>query len=260
MGAVSEGRALAFTDRIATVCSQRLGGTLTSMIVHGSLVLDDFTPPASDIDLLAIVERPLRDAEAESLVRGVTAGDREAPAPVDLRVVTRAAAARPSPAPPLELALRFGGGKRPAIERRNPSEPDVAVELSICRERGRTIRGDEPRVAIGEVPKRLVLIAGDRQLSRWQSLTHDAAHAALMVLTACRIWRFGVDGRHHSKGAAGSWALSRDPSLAAVRDALRQRAGCRVRIEPSEIGRLLRIVRARIAVGVAWEAQSRCGE
>jgi hypothetical protein len=69
--------------------------------LHGSLVLGDYAPPASDIDLLAIVERPRRNAEAESLIRGPTA--REAPARVDLRVVTRAAAAAPRLAPPMEL-------------------------------------------------------------------------------------------------------------------------------------------------------------
>jgi Phosphotransferase enzyme family/Domain of unknown function (DUF4111) len=70
-----------------------------------------------------------------------------------------------------------------------------------------------------------VLSAGDRQLARWESLTADTAYAALMVLTACRIWRFSAEGRHCSKRAAGSWALTPDPSLAAVRDALASERG-----------------------------------
>ena len=68
-----------------------------------------------------------------------------------------------------------------------------------------------------------------------------------MVLTACRIWRFSEERRHCSKSAAGAWALTRDPSLRAVRGALRQRAGDFVRIEAADIGRLLTIALAKVA-------------
>lgn len=47
-------------------------------------------------------------------------------------------------------------------------------------------------------------------------------HAALMVLTACPIWRFAVEHRHCSKTEAAEWALRRDPSLSAIRQALHQ--------------------------------------
>jgi hypothetical protein len=43
-----------------------------------------------------------------------------------------------------------------------------------------------------------------------------------MVLTACRMWRFAVEEVHCSKARAAGWALARDPSLTAVRQALRQ--------------------------------------
>jgi hypothetical protein len=49
---------LAFAERIAALCSQVLGETLVSIIVHGFLALDDYTPPYSDIDLLGIVNGP----------------------------------------------------------------------------------------------------------------------------------------------------------------------------------------------------------
>jgi hypothetical protein len=38
-----------------------------------------------------------------------------------------------------------------------------------------------------------VIKAGGRQLALWEGLTDYAAHAELMVLTACRIWRFAVE-------------------------------------------------------------------
>jgi Domain of unknown function (DUF4111)/Nucleotidyltransferase domain len=242
-------RAVAVAERVAAACSRVLPGNLLSVILHGSLVLGDYLPRSSDVDLLAIVERRLLDREVAALCTVLTARARALPVRVDLRVTTLATALNPSPKPPLELYLRFGGGKSAVVEEYNPEEPDLAVELSICREHGRALHGAEPRAVIGEVPDSFVLMAGDRQVARWQSLTHDTAHAALMVLTACRVWRFSEEGRHASKRAAGSWALKRDPSLAAVRDALRCRGGRGVLIEPEEIARVLRVVRTRIAIG-----------
>jgi predicted nucleotidyltransferase len=238
--------ALAFAERISASCGQVLDEILASVVVHGSLALDDYTPGHSDVDLLGIVDRPLLDLEIASLTRVLAAEQAQAPGPVDLRVVTRAAAATPSEAPPMELYVRLDGSAPPDVESRHP-EPDLVVEFSICLQHGRALLGAEPRAAISEVPDDWVLLAGDAQLARWQSLTDDAPHAALMVLTACRIWRFSEERTHCSKAAAGSWALARDPSLTAVRDALRQRAGDPVRIAPTEIGRLLKIVRTRIA-------------
>jgi predicted nucleotidyltransferase len=239
--------ALAFAERIAAICGQALGDTLASAIVHGSLALDDYRPEHSDIDLLAVVDRTLDERAIESLMRMVAAEHAKSAFRVDLRVATRAAAAAPSEAPKMELYLRLDGSAPPEVEWRHPGEPDLLVELSICRAHGRALLGAEPHVLIGEVPDEWVVVAGDAQLARWQSLTDDAPHAALMVLTACRIWRFNEERIHCSKGAAGSWALARDPSLTAVRDALRQHAGDSIRIAPTEIGRLLRIVRTHLA-------------
>jgi hypothetical protein len=243
----SAGEALALAERTAAICSEVLGEILASVIVHGSLVLGDYAPRHSDIDLLGVVHRPLLDLEIEALTRAHASEQDDAPCPVDLRIVTRAAAATPSPAPPMELYLRLAEGAPPEVETRHPGDADLVVEFSICRQHGRALLGADPRVVIGEVADELVIAAGDAELARWQSLTDDARHAGLMVLTACRVWRFSEERTHCSKAAAGRWALAREPSLTAVRDALRQRAGDPVQIEPSDIGRLLAIVRARIA-------------
>jgi Nucleotidyltransferase domain len=196
--------ALAFAERIAASCWQVLDEILASVIVHGSLALDDYTPGHSDIDLLGIVDRPLLDLEIASLTRVLAAEQAQAPGPVDLRVVTRTAAATRSEAPPMELYVRLDGNAPPDVESRHPGEPDLVLEFSISREHGRALLGAEPRAVIGQVPDDWVLIVGDAQLARWQSLTDDAPHAALMVLTACRIWRCSEERTHSSKAAAGS--------------------------------------------------------
>ena len=239
-------RALGFAQRLADITSQLLGETLLSVVLHGSLTFGDYVRGQSDIDLLAIVDRPLSDSEIESVTRTLAAERAQAPAPADLRFVTRAVAAAPPERPPLELYIRLRATASPEVEARL-REPDLIVELSICRQHGRALLGAPPRHLIGAIPAQSVLTAGDAQLARWQSLTDDAPYAALMVLTACRIWRFSEERIHCSKSAAGTWALMRDPSLHAIRDALRPRTGDPVLVKPAEIARLLEIVRARVA-------------
>jgi predicted nucleotidyltransferase len=144
--------ALEFAERIAAICSRVLGEIVASFIVHGSLALGDYTPRHSDIDLLGVVDRPLLDSEIELLTRAVAAERADAPALVDLRVVTRAAAAAPSKAPSMELYVRLDGSAPSEVESRHPGEPDLVVEFSICRAHGRALLGAEPHAVIGEVP------------------------------------------------------------------------------------------------------------
>jgi hypothetical protein len=240
--------ALSFARRCAAICRGELGEALSAVILHGSLAFDDYTPGRSDVDLLAVIERPLGDEEIERLVGAILAERAGAPASLDLRVVTRAVAASPTEAPPMELYVRLGSRTAPEIERRHPGEPDLAAELSICREHGRSLVGLTPMAVIAEVPHGWILSWGDALLEGWQSLTEDAAHAELMVLTACRIWRFCDERLHCSKTAAGAWALARDPTRGAVRSALTQRNLDPTQpVDPAEISRLLASVRARLA-------------
>jgi len=217
------------------------------VILQGSLALDDYVPGHSDIDLLVIVDRPLDAATMDQLTYAVVAEQPEAPACVDLRVVTREVAATPPEPPPIELYVRLDPRAEPKIVSRDTGEDDLIVKLSLSRERGGALHGVAPREVIAEVPASSVLRVGDAQLVRWQALTNDARHAALMVFTACRIWHFSQEHIHCSKTAAAMWTLERDPSLEAIRAALRQRSGVNTPIEPADIARLLGIARAKIA-------------
>ncbi|MQA00034.1 MAG: DUF4111 domain-containing protein [Dehalococcoidia bacterium] len=231
----------------ARAARQALGGQVASVILHGSLTLDDFHPRHSDIDLLVVVERPLTEADIEALRAALAAPSLPRSSRVDVRVVTRAVAEAPSPAPAMEAYVCIWPGRPALVERHVQAEPDLVVEFSMCRAHGQHLYGLAPRAVIGPVPSAWVLQVGDRQLERWQSLTHDAAHAELMVLTACRIWRFAIEGVHCSKSEAGRWALARDPSMTAVAEALRLRGGDRsATVSEAGIRRLLHTVRCDI--------------
>jgi hypothetical protein len=239
--------ALVFADGLASRCADALGDAMVSLILHGSLTLDDFAPHRSDIDLLMVVENPLSDKQLAVVRDAVDQARRDAPARVDLRAVIRAAAASPTWPTPLEAGFVLRPGTELETETRVVDEPDLLVELSVARTHGWSIVGRPPDSVIGPVPGEWLVALGDRQLADWESLTDDASHAELMVLTACRVWRFATDGLHSSKTAAGRWALAREPSLSAVDEALRQRTVDPAAVIGEEgIGHLLALIRQEL--------------
>jgi hypothetical protein len=87
-----------------------------------------------------VVDEPLSDAQLAALTQAVAGHRARRPGPVDLRVVTRQAAASPTPAPPMEAYLRLTPTSGVRLEeRRHPGERDLAVELSVCRTHGRSL-------------------------------------------------------------------------------------------------------------------------
>jgi hypothetical protein len=102
------------------------------------------------------------------------------------------------------------------------ASPDLATELSMALLDGRALNGVPPDEVIAPVPAEWIIDRGRHWLATWRSLTDDAEHAAFMVLTACRIWRYALDEVYCSKSQAAEWALDRDPSLTAVLQAVQR--------------------------------------
>ena len=213
-------------------------------------MLGDYVHGRSDVDVLVIVEDPLDDEQHARLVGAVGRERRRAPARVDLRVVLRAVAAAPTPAPPMELhvALDPTVDSGVHVERRSPGERDLVVELSVCRAHGRSLAGPAPSELIAPVPDDWVRAVGAAVLDTWQERPYEPRHGDLMVLTTCRVWRFAAEARHCSKTAAAEWVLGRDPTLGPVRDALRRRRGEAVPpLEESPVRRLLDVALVHVA-------------
>ena len=234
-------------QEIADSCAELLGDRLVAVILHGSLVLGDYSPASSDVDLLAIVERPLTDDELAALAELVLARRGKA-AGIDLRVVTRAAVGEPTESPAMELYIGVHHDHEAELLRRIVGERDLVAELSMVRAVGGSLVGPDPTAVVAAMPAEWVVAYGAEVLERWQQLTDDAEHAALMVLTACRIWRFAVERVHCSKTEAAHWALLQEPALPAVEAALRRRIGdTNGQIAPADIAALLARVRVELA-------------
>jgi hypothetical protein len=238
--------ALAAVERLADACAGILESNLVSAILHGSLTQADFWPGTSDLDLLLVVERPLTSHDADALIDVVENADLGPAAGIDLLVVTRRAASAGSALsdedPGRELSVGRWPGPDQELEIEGPDEQvsDNWPEFSEARANGRSLLGPEPRDIIGAVPDDRVRANSLGHLRRWLGLTSDADNAALMVVTACRMWRFELTGEHVSKTAAARWALEVDPSLAGVESALVARTTSRpATIAPAEVERVL---------------------
>jgi hypothetical protein len=246
MGSV-EDNAVAAVRRLAYSCSDILRPSVVSAILHGSLTMDDFLPGMSDLDLLLVVERGLTSAEAEALVGAVSVADLGPAGGVDLLVVTRRTAEEPADNPGRELLVGRWPGQDDGleIERRDDQVPDVWPELSEARANGWSLVGPAPREVIAEVPRECVRANGLGWLRTWLERIDDDRNAVLMVLTSCRIWRFGLTGEHASKTDAARWALQRDPELVGVELALAARTTTESPlVAPHEVERvLLRVLR-----------------
>jgi predicted nucleotidyltransferase len=242
--------AVAFAEDFARSCSHALGASVRGIFLHGSLVLDDYVPGRSDVDLLIIVAERLGDAHVAALTEAADEERPRAPGRVDLRVVTQHAARAPTRLPSMEAYIRIASGCEATlyVESRRARERDLVIEFSMCRAHGRSLVGATPAEVIAPVPRAWVLDVGDAQLADWQEIGDDSVHAQLTVLTACRIWRFAEESRHCSKTAAGEWALGRDATLQAVRQALRRRhVDPTFPIDGAHVRHLLDVVRARLA-------------
>jgi predicted nucleotidyltransferase len=166
-------QALEFCDTLASRCANALDDAIVSVILHGSLALDDFVPRRSDIDLLLVVEHPLTDGQLAALRDVVEQLRSDAPARVDLRVVTRATASSPTRAPALEAAFVLRPGDGLDMATRVGEQTDLVIEFSVARAHGRSIVGDAPNDVIGSVPRRWLVEIGDRQVARWERLADD---------------------------------------------------------------------------------------
>ncbi|WP_280215719.1 aminoglycoside adenylyltransferase domain-containing protein [Nocardia cyriacigeorgica] len=237
--------ARAAAARLAESCSTIVGDATRSVILHGSLATGEFRPQRSDIDLLMVSDTELTDDMRAALERSVREADIGPAGGIDLHVVLTEAAAAPTRTPPAQLHVGRYDGSSLGVEVQEavPQDPDLPAELSMVRQNGIALLGRPPSEVIGPVPPEWIVERGRYWLQQWRTRPDDAESAALMVLTACRVWHFAHTNRHAGKAAAARWALEREPSATAVRQALQQYLDDpAASIDPAGIARVMDIV------------------
>ena len=196
-----------FVERLTTAVADTLGEHLVGVYLIGSCALDDFQP-TSDIDVVAVSSDDLPAASRATLRARVLDLAMQAPAR-GLEFVLYSAADAAAANGTVTLSLNAG----PAMTTRTDTAEEFwfAIDASILRTTAVALVGPPARDVFGEVDHERVLRAVVRSL-RWHATHGDRPHAS--VLTACRAWRYALQGVWSSKSAAGAWVAAQAPETA----------------------------------------------
>jgi len=209
---------LAQVAQATSVIERHLRDGLVSIHLFGS-ALHGGLKPSSDIDLLVVVEEPLRgdvrDAlMTELLTASAPAGVSEVVRPLEVTIV-----AQSSITPwrhPARRELQFGEWLREDIEAGRfegaMTDPDVTILLSKVLLHGNSLVGPEPQEVLGPVPASDVMQALLETAAQWNVPEDWAGEEKHIVLALARMWFTASTGAIASKDDAAHWLVERLPA------------------------------------------------
>jgi hypothetical protein len=233
---------------IAQCAQSILENQLAGLYQHGSVVLGDFHPGISDIDLLGVVSGPVDEERLKELEAGIAALAPQLPvAGVEFILCTAETVAIPAANPPFVFALS-AGRDWPAERESAGTSPDLPILFALCRQAGVALAGRPPREVFGQVP-RTVLAGALLSEMAWHrvhalNVEHDA-WGAQAVLNAARSIHAAETGVIVSKAEGARRWLARYPNDPLVADALALRLGANK--EPMHREKVLAFVDLAIA-------------
>ncbi|WP_052097488.1 aminoglycoside adenylyltransferase family protein [Achromobacter sp. RTa] len=201
------------------IMQHHLGDTLVACYLHGS-ALSGGLRPQSDVDVLAIVDRPLARTARGPLVR-------------ELMTISaypaRSGALRPlevmvfclrdlDPLPyPARSEFLFGEWLRAEFEAGGVplpvADPELTIVLAQARQQALSLFGPDPQRLLPSVPAQdLSRAMADALPALMASLEGDERN---VLLTLARMWRTARTGEIVSKDEAAAWAAALMPAPAA---------------------------------------------
>jgi hypothetical protein len=233
-----------YVGTVADLLRAALGDDLAAVYLVGSGALGDWVPGRSDIDVMAVCDRPLEDGARERVVKPLLHAALPCPArALELVVYSQDALQAPSRALGFEVNLNTGSGIADHVSFDPGAEPAhwFLLDVAAARHHGRVISGPPPRALIGTVPE------GDLRAALIESLHWHGEHEATSanaVLNACRSWRYVAEGTWSTKPQAGSWAIAQGADPALVGDALALHAGAEGGLDAAAVSAFLAKVAA----------------
>ncbi|GAK14445.1 streptomycin 3''-adenylyltransferase [Geomicrobium sp. JCM 19039] len=219
-----------YLDRLATTLQSLLKKQLTGVYLSGSLVMDDWIPTNSDVDVMCIVDRPLKDSVKLKLVDQLAEERLDPPGSgLELVFVLEDEVIKPHSLPSYEYVLTFQQNIGVKVKEEGMDE-GLLMDFTICYQSGKTLIGKPIEEVFGVVPKPWLNEAMKGSL-RWHKahvfhpFYDPYGHEA--VLNACRTWCFKENGRMTSKTKGALWAVSRWSDSDVVSHALSIREGSR---------------------------------
>lgn len=208
--------------------SRVLGENLRALYLHGSMASGGLRPQ-SDIDLLAVVEASLTDAQREDLLAALlTLSGRHPVTPGGPRCLELMVFSLPDlsdPGFPARADFLYGEWLRDAFEqgeRPRPSrDPEFTLVLAQARHAAVALLGPGAPRVLPEIPFEQVRHAMRAALpALLDGLQGDERN---VLLTLARMWRTARAGGFTTKDAAAAWAIPQlSPRHAATLDHARK--------------------------------------
>lgn len=204
-------------ERLREIVLDVLGPEVVGAYLFGSAVVGGLKP-ASDLDLLAVVRRPVTLEEKRRLVERLLAISwRQVPEGrwrrVELTLVMESEI-RPWRYPPL-MDFQYGDWLRDAFASGDPepwqpvANPDLALLLTMALLADSPVLGPPPGEVLDPVPRADLLAVMAGEVDDMVADIHGDTRNA--VLTLARIWSTVATGVIQAKDAAADWALERLP-------------------------------------------------
>jgi hypothetical protein len=194
-----------YLDRLVGELRLVLGDRLSGVYALGSLALGDFRPCRSDIDVYAVVDRPL-DADVKLSV-AAACRHRRLPCParkLEMVLVCAAVAAAAGAAPDWELNLNTGEGRPDHAGLDPAAEPRhwFVVDLAVAHQCGLTLFGPPPQELIA-APDPADVRAAQLDVVAWYVRHGEEDEVAA---AAGRAWHWRDTGLFVPKRRAIEWA------------------------------------------------------
>jgi Domain of unknown function (DUF4111) len=195
---------------------QQINGALIGVYLHGSLAMSCFQQSHSDIDVLAVVNKPLnaatkRDVMAEMLnLSG-------APYPVDMRLIVEGNLYPWEHPVPFNLSFKESRRRELTSDLTTGQwrdwnalsewDLDLAADICTAQNRGLTIWGEPLALALPTVPEPDVEDSLVYRLRGMRKTLDERKpfEIALYVLFACRTFAYVMDRETLSKSEAADW-------------------------------------------------------
>jgi streptomycin 3"-adenylyltransferase len=221
---------------------------LVGVYVHGSAVLGDFQPDASDVDILVVVQDRIPPSSIQAMTRILSELGLGPGTGVEVSIVEESAARRPSPPWPYRVHITTSPAERKTVWcEPGYGDSDLILHYAVTRQAGWAAYGPPSTDVVGEVGRRTLAAQLAAEL-RWAV---DYSSESYAVLNTCRALRWAKEVMLCSKTAGGIWALSNGVEPALVRQALADRRTRRKRAPGLPASAFARRVAAMLEAGQA---------
>jgi hypothetical protein len=218
-------RAGAYARAVAEKLRGVLADDLAAVYLIGSLVLGDYVPGRSDIDILAVSADGSLQHSKEVIVEELSHPRLACPARgLEFVMYTKTSAATVTRIPRFALNLNTGPGMDEHVSFDPASEPAhwFILDIALARKKAIALVGPPAADLFGPVPEDWMLHALIESLE-WHARHETLAHYS--VLNACRSWRLAEEGVFDSKAGAAAWARPRMQDATILDSALALREG-----------------------------------